>query len=81
MVIWLVAVKSAKYYLYHTIQTTTLTFKKLSTVLAQIVSILNSQTSCYKPGFDKEVGVLTPEHFLVCAAMTEMPVTLKLYRP
>ena len=72
--LWEAAVKSSKTHIRHVVGEVKLTFKELSTVLAQIEACLNSQP-LFPVNVPNEDGieVLTPGHFLIRRPLCVLP--------
>ncbi|XP_074036726.1 uncharacterized protein [Leptinotarsa decemlineata] len=71
--LWEAAVKGAKQHLHRIIGNSQFTFEKFSTVLAQIEAILNSRPLCPISSDPRDLGVLTPGHFLIGRSLTSYP--------
>ncbi|XP_015120969.1 uncharacterized protein LOC107043832 [Diachasma alloeum] len=70
---WKAAVKSVKFHLKRTISDARLTYEELTTLLAQIEAVLNSQPLEPLSEDPDDVSTLTPGHFLIGQALTWIP--------
>ncbi|XP_046478616.1 uncharacterized protein [Neodiprion pinetum] len=70
---WEVIVKSLKFRLRRTVRDTVLTYKKTSTLLAQIEAILNSRPLEPLSDNPDNTAMLTPVHFLIGTALNAVP--------
>lgn len=71
--LWEAAVKLTKRHLKLILQSTTLTFEELTTLLCQIESLLNSRPLTPFTTDLEDCDALTPGHFLVGHPLTEVP--------
>lgn len=71
--LWEAAVKSTKYHLRRMIGETTLTFEKMSTLLAQIEACLNSCPLQALTDDPDDLSSLIPGHFLIEAPLLALP--------
>lgn len=71
--IWEAAIKSAKYHLTRIVGKAHLTFEEMSTILAQIESILNSRPLTPISNDPRDLESLTPGHFLIGRNLTSFP--------
>ena len=71
--IWEAGVKSMKYHLRRIVGNQALTFEDLSTVLTQIVAVLNSRPLSPLTNMPDDLHVLTPGHFLIGESPTAVP--------
>ncbi|RLU24799.1 hypothetical protein DMN91_002889 [Ooceraea biroi] len=70
---WESGVKSVKHHLRRVVGDTRLTYEELSTLLAQIETILNSRPLGALTDDPLDASALTPGHFLVGSALTTVP--------
>ncbi|RVE43224.1 hypothetical protein evm_012104, partial [Chilo suppressalis] len=71
--LWEAGVKSAKFHLKRILGDRHLTFEELTTLFAQIESILNSRPICPMSSNPSDLCPLTPGHFLIGRPMTALP--------
>lgn len=71
--VWEIQIKSVKSHLYRIIGEQVLTFEELSTLFAQIESMLNSRPLCPLSSDPNDLSVLTPGHFLTLEPLTSVP--------
>ncbi|XP_055715021.1 uncharacterized protein LOC129809234 [Phlebotomus papatasi] len=73
--LWEATVKSCKYHLKRVLGLTPLTFEEMSIILCQIEAVLNSRPLFQLPSVSdvKDPSCLTPGHFLVGSALTQLP--------
>ena len=79
--LWEAVVKSLKKHLKVVVGETQLTFKELTTLLAQIEACLNSRPFTPLPEASDRVDALMPGHFLIGRPTVPLPVHADSYRP
>jgi len=68
---WELAVRCVKLNLRRVTVNSTLTFKQIRTLLAQISAVINSRPLCFT--LDPENNYLSPAHFLIGRSLTTVP--------
>lgn len=71
--LWEAAVKSIKGQLQKTLGTASLTYEEMSTILVRIEACLNSRPITPLSNDPSDLSVLTPGHFLIGRALTNLP--------
>lgn len=71
--LWEAAIKSIKNHLRKTLGNAALTYEEMTTILVRIEACLNSRPITPLSSDPSDLNALTPGHFLVGGALTELP--------